>query len=123
MAPNFLSITWCGEAFHRLGVQGVESLILVGALFLFDGRRRKEGKKKGEKKIAVGKRFSMGLDPTCRLCNRLQLICGSVFQLFPASSLIAVIILSRSSQNYSSVAPMSQGSFRFTELRLSASVP
>jgi hypothetical protein len=29
----FLSITWCGEAFHGLGVQGVEVLILFGALF------------------------------------------------------------------------------------------
>jgi hypothetical protein len=34
MAPNFLSITWHGKAFHGLGVQDVESLILVGALFL-----------------------------------------------------------------------------------------
>jgi hypothetical protein len=30
----FLSVTWHGEAFHRLGVQGVEVLILLGALFL-----------------------------------------------------------------------------------------
>jgi hypothetical protein len=29
----FLSVTWCGEAFHRLGVQDVELLILLGALF------------------------------------------------------------------------------------------
>jgi hypothetical protein len=29
----FLSVMWCGEAFHRLGVQGVEVLILLGALF------------------------------------------------------------------------------------------
>jgi hypothetical protein len=34
MVPNFLSIMLHGEAFHRLGVQDVESLILVGALFL-----------------------------------------------------------------------------------------
>jgi hypothetical protein len=26
------SVTWCGEAFHGLGVQGVEVLILLGAL-------------------------------------------------------------------------------------------
>jgi hypothetical protein len=28
----FLSVTWCGEAFHGLGVQGVEVLILLAAL-------------------------------------------------------------------------------------------
>jgi hypothetical protein len=28
-----LSVTWHGEAFHRLGVQGVEVLILLAALF------------------------------------------------------------------------------------------
>jgi hypothetical protein len=30
----FLSVTWYGEAFHRLGVQDVEVLILLAALFL-----------------------------------------------------------------------------------------
>jgi hypothetical protein len=50
MAPNFLSITWHEEAFHRLGVQDVQSLILVGALFPLDGGRRREGKKKEKKK-------------------------------------------------------------------------
>jgi hypothetical protein len=30
----FLSVTWHGEAFHRLGVQDVEILILLAALFL-----------------------------------------------------------------------------------------
>jgi hypothetical protein len=30
----FLSVTWCGEAFYRLVVQGVEVLILLGVLFL-----------------------------------------------------------------------------------------
>jgi hypothetical protein len=30
----FLSVTWCGETFYWLGVQGVEILILLGALFL-----------------------------------------------------------------------------------------
>jgi hypothetical protein len=30
----FLSVTWYGEAFHRLGVQGVEVLILLASLFL-----------------------------------------------------------------------------------------
>jgi hypothetical protein len=42
IAPNFLSATWHGEAFHN---QDVESLILVDALFPFDGGRRREGKK------------------------------------------------------------------------------
>jgi hypothetical protein len=31
---SFLSVMWCGEAFYGLGVQGVEVLILLGALFL-----------------------------------------------------------------------------------------
>jgi hypothetical protein len=30
----FLRVMCCGEAFHRLGVQGVKVLILLGALFL-----------------------------------------------------------------------------------------
>jgi hypothetical protein len=30
----FLSVAWHGEAFDRLGVQGVEVLSLLGALFL-----------------------------------------------------------------------------------------
>jgi hypothetical protein len=29
----FLSVMWCGEALYVLGVQGVEVLILLGALF------------------------------------------------------------------------------------------
>jgi hypothetical protein len=29
----FLSLTWRGEAFHGLGIQGVEILILVADLF------------------------------------------------------------------------------------------
>jgi hypothetical protein len=50
MVPNFLSITWHGDAFHGLGVHDVESLILVGVLFLLDGERRREGKKNEKKK-------------------------------------------------------------------------
>jgi hypothetical protein len=38
------------EAFHRLGVHNVESLILVDALFLLDGGRKREGKKREKKK-------------------------------------------------------------------------
>jgi hypothetical protein len=30
----FLSVTWHGEALYGLGVQGVEVLILLGALFV-----------------------------------------------------------------------------------------
>jgi hypothetical protein len=44
MAPNFLSVTWHGEAFPGVEVQNVKSLILVDALFLLDGGRRREGK-------------------------------------------------------------------------------
>jgi hypothetical protein len=56
MVPNFLSTTWCGEAFQGLGIQDVESLILVGALFLLVGGRRRERKKKEKrKKIAMVK--------------------------------------------------------------------
>jgi hypothetical protein len=49
-SPDFLSVMCCGEAFPGLGVQGVEGLILVGALFLLDGGRRREGKKKEKRK-------------------------------------------------------------------------
>jgi hypothetical protein len=58
LAGRFLSVTYCGEAFPSLGVQGVEGLIMVGALFLLDRegeeKERKE-KKEERKKIAVGK--------------------------------------------------------------------
>jgi hypothetical protein len=30
----FLSVIWCGEAFHGLGLRGVEVFIFIGALFL-----------------------------------------------------------------------------------------
>jgi hypothetical protein len=43
-----------GEAFPRLGVQGVEVLVLVGALFPLDGGRRREGEKREKKKIHHG---------------------------------------------------------------------
>jgi hypothetical protein len=66
---------WHGEAFHRLGVQDVKSLILVGALFLLDGGIRREGKKKEKKKTnCMGRRVSLGLDPACWLCSRSQLL-------------------------------------------------
>jgi hypothetical protein len=41
---------FCGEAFPGLGVQGIEGLIMVGALFSFDGGRSREGKKKEKRK-------------------------------------------------------------------------
>jgi hypothetical protein len=73
MALNFLSVTWYGEAFHGLGVQGFKVLILVGALFLLDGGKGREGKKKEEKerkkkrrkkKITMGKEGFSRAGPT-----------------------------------------------------------
>jgi hypothetical protein len=48
---------------------------------------------------------------------------GQSLNFFPVPSVTAVIILARSSQSYSGVAPTSQGGFGVTELRLSASIP
>jgi hypothetical protein len=48
---------------------------------------------------------------------------GQSFNFFPESRVTAVIILSRISQNYPSVAPMPQGGFGVMEVRLSDSVP
>jgi hypothetical protein len=55
---------YCGEAFSRLGVQGVKCLILAGALFMLDGGRRREENKRNEerKKLLWGSRISLGLD-------------------------------------------------------------
>jgi hypothetical protein len=47
MAPNFLSAVWHGEAFHRLGVQDVKSLILL--MFYF--HLMEEGEEKKKRKI------------------------------------------------------------------------
>jgi hypothetical protein len=58
MAPNFFHVRWHGEAFHGLGVQSVEGLILVGALFMLDGGKRREKKKirkEDRKKFTMGK--------------------------------------------------------------------
>jgi hypothetical protein len=44
---------WHGEAVPRLGVQGVECSILVGALFSLEERKKKEKRK--EQIITVGK--------------------------------------------------------------------
>jgi hypothetical protein len=69
----------------------------------------------------------LGLDPPCWLCSRSQLL-GTIKgwllgqSFFPVPSVMAVIILARSSQNYPSVAPLSQGGFGVMEVRLSASV-
>jgi hypothetical protein len=50
MAPDFLSASWYGEAFHKLGVQDVDSLILVNAFFhLMEEEEEKERKKKRRK--------------------------------------------------------------------------
>jgi membrane protein implicated in regulation of membrane protease activity len=56
------------EAFLGLWVQGVEGLILVGALFLLDGRRRerkeKEKRKERRIKITMGKEGLPGAGPS-----------------------------------------------------------
>jgi hypothetical protein len=52
----------CGEAFPSLGVQGVEGLILVGALFPLDGGGEKKRGKKEEKKLLWGRRISLRLE-------------------------------------------------------------
>jgi hypothetical protein len=57
------------EAFPDLGVQGIEGLIIVVALFLLDGGG--EGKKKEKK---WGRTVSPGLDPLCLPCSRSQLL-------------------------------------------------
>jgi hypothetical protein len=50
-------------------------LILVGALFLLDGGEEKARKKMGKrKKSPWGRRVSSGLDLSCWLCSRLQLL-------------------------------------------------
>jgi hypothetical protein len=64
MAPNFLSVTCCGEAFPGLGVQGVVGLNLLGALFLLDGGRRREEKKKEKTKNCHGNEGFPGAGPT-----------------------------------------------------------
>jgi hypothetical protein len=60
MVPTYLSAA-CGEAFQGQGVQDVEEFDSVDALFLFDGGRRRQGKKEKEKrreKQPKGKRVS-----------------------------------------------------------------
>jgi hypothetical protein len=74
MAPNFVSIAWLWEAFHGLGIQDVKSLILVGGLFPLDAGRRREGKKKEKKKIAVGKEGFALAGPTLLAVLRSQLL-------------------------------------------------
>jgi hypothetical protein len=61
----------------------LQSLILIDPLFLLNGGRRREGKKKKR----------------------------SVFEFFSAPNMTAVIILVRSSRNYPSVSLTSQGDF------------
>jgi hypothetical protein len=74
MVPNFLSAASYGEAFHGLRFHDIKSLILVDALFLLEGRRKREGEKKEkEKQITVGEEGFPWLNPPCWLCSRLQL--------------------------------------------------
>jgi hypothetical protein len=48
---------------------------------------------------------------------------GQSLNFFPEPSLMVLIILDKGSQSYPGVAPISQGGFGATEVRLSASVP
>jgi hypothetical protein len=76
MVPDFLSVLWSGEAFQGLGVQDVESLILVDSLFLLDGGRRRGRKKKEkeEKKITMWKEGSPGAGPTLLAVQRVTAV-------------------------------------------------
>jgi hypothetical protein len=77
MAPNYLSSTWCVEAFPKLGVQGVEGSILVGASSLLNGGKRREGKekeKRKEKNHHGEGGFLRAGSPPYRLCNGPQLL-------------------------------------------------
>jgi hypothetical protein len=58
MVPTFLSAVWHGEAFHRM----LQSQILVDALFLLDGGRKRE--KQREREIAMGEEGFSGTGPT-----------------------------------------------------------
>jgi hypothetical protein len=55
MAPKFFSVRWHGEAFHGLGVQSIDGLILVG-LYLCLKEEREEKERKNEKRIEKMKR-------------------------------------------------------------------
>jgi hypothetical protein len=65
-ATKFSQCIICGEAFPGIGVQGVEGLILVGALFPLDGGGgvEKERRKKKRKKIAMMKEGFPRAGPT-----------------------------------------------------------
>jgi hypothetical protein len=58
-------MVWGGFPWAR--GSGYHSLILVDALFLLDGGRRREGKekKKRREKSPWRRRVSLGLDPSC----------------------------------------------------------
>jgi hypothetical protein len=74
IVPTFLGAVWCVEAFNGVGVQDVESLILVGALFLLDGGMRKEEKERKQKRNCHGGGgFPWGW--TCLVGNH-QLLCS-----------------------------------------------
>jgi hypothetical protein len=45
VAPNFLCVMCLGEAFHRLRIQDVESLILVGGGWRREGNKEEKRKK------------------------------------------------------------------------------
>jgi hypothetical protein len=71
---KFSQCNWCGEAFHRLEVQDVKSLILLMLYFHLMEEGEEEARKKTKKKIChhVGRRVSLVLDLSCWLCSGLQ---------------------------------------------------
>jgi hypothetical protein len=76
MALNFLSVTWCGEGFPRLGVQGVKGLIPVVLYFCLmeEGEEKERKKKRGKKKkLPRRRRVSPRLDLPGWLCSTSQL--------------------------------------------------
>jgi hypothetical protein len=125
MVSTFLSAVWCGEVFYVLGVQDAVKFdsgwCCISAWWRKEMRKRQKKKKKKEKrseKSPWGRRVFPGLDPPCWLCHVSQVLGpikvwfeGQSLNFFSAPNVVAVIILARSSQNYPSVSPMSQGGF------------
>jgi hypothetical protein len=107
-----------GSVFHQ---PPLLSVCYDGSLFVFQIC--------GKVLFAVGKEGFPGAGPalvsvlglTAVKYNK-RLICGSVFEFCLTPSVTAVIILARSSQSYSGMAPTSQGGFEVMEVRFSASV-
>jgi hypothetical protein len=85
MAPTFLSVAWHGEAFHGLGVQ---SLILIDALSLLDGRRRREEKKKKKRRNGQEWRVFPGARSALLAVERVSCYKNrSMFEVRPSNAL------------------------------------